>query len=355
MDEHSGHSGHYRHHHSLSYRMHRWAQRHKWVFAGAVIVVVCLVLLAYWVVNRENQQQLMSVVAESQFNAGSGYRDITYQGKSYRYNNRITSILYVGLDSEGDLTRQGKYSVAPQADSITLVVLDEKKRKMTIIALNRDTMTKIRKYTLNGKDRGLLKDHLGYAYTYGDGGTVSCWNMCEAVSEFLYGVPVNYYVITNLTSMVMLSDIISPVTVTVPNDDLADWNGGYRTGAQVVIDSSNLEMFVRSRDTGVDFSNNGRMERQQAYINGAVEKIRSIVTNEPSRAWEDIQKAEKCMQTNITRSRYLDLVKVLKNTVYEKKDYYIPTGEQAVTDHDEFYPDEEALLAKVIEIFYLEK
>ena len=51
---------------------------------------------------------------------------------------------------------------------------------MTILSINRDTMTDIRRYTMNGNDKGLYTTHIGYAYSYGDGGKVSCESLCEA-------------------------------------------------------------------------------------------------------------------------------------------------------------------------------
>ena len=338
----------------LKRRIKHLLHKYRWLGPCALIALVIVVAGAAWMITSVSRQQAMRVTAASQFNIGSGYRDITYQGKSYRYNSRITSILYAGVDSDEPLTRLGKFTMAPRADSISLVVLDEFHHRMTVIALNRDTMTPIRKYTLDGFDRGMIRDHLGYAYTYGDGGEISCRNVCEAVSELLYGIPVNEYVVTNRASLETMAEIVGDVTVTVPNDDLAD--EGFSAGTQAVIDASNIEAFVRSRDTARDLSNVGRMARQQAYINGAVEQIRNLVFDDPSGAWRRMEAAEDFMQTNITRSRYLDLARVLKNTTYDERDYFTPEGEQRVAeDHDRFYPDEEALLAKVIEIFYIEK
>ena len=346
-------AGFVKHHYSFDYRVRRWARRHKGILVCVMVVVVCLAIGFLGALEAHHRQAERQVEAGKSYNAGSGYRNIVFQGEKYHYNHRITSILFVGLDSEGDIDRLNKYSIAPRADSIALIALDEMHKKMPIIALNRDTMTRIRKYTLSGKDRGMYRDHLGYAYTYGDGGRVSCENICEAVSELLYGIPVNDYIVINRTSMITLSEIIGSVVVTVPNDDLTIYGEQYQKDAVVTIDASNLEFFVRTRDINKHYSNEGRMERQQAYINGAIERIRGIVKNNPQEAWEMVQTATKSVRTNITKARYLDLVRVMNHTVYKDKDYYIPGGEHKVTDHDEFYPNEQELLQKVIEVFYI--
>lgn len=358
MSDHS--ESHHHHHHgrkkSLVHRIKSKLKRKKWILPSVLLVTAALIAGALWMVYDVNSEAQRQVTAGKQFNAGSGYRDITYNGNQYRYNSRITTILYAGVDSEGDMVKNARYTMAPRADSISLVVMDEFHHKMTVIALNRNTVAKIRKYSLNGIDRGLFNDLLCYAYTYGDGGEVSCESLCEAVSEMLYGIPINGYVISNRSSLPVLADTIGPVLVTVPNNDLAEADPILTEGALASIDASNLELFVRVRDIDVDFSNVGRMQRQQAYINGAMSKIRRMMENSPAELWNAIQGAENCLQTNITHSRYLDLTKVLKNTSYDEQDYYIPAGELVMDGKiSRFYSDEKALLDKVIEIFYIKQ
>ena len=343
-------------HHHLIYRLKRKTWHHKRLIPIVFVVFAVLIGLAVGVISLQKKQEQMQLIAQNQVNVGSGYRDITYQGKRYRYNTRITTILFAGVDSDEPLVPTARFTVAPRADSISLIVLDEYHHRMTLIALNRDTMTKIRRYTLNGRDRGMFTDHLGYAYTYGDGGTVSCSNLCEAVSQLLYSIPVNEYIVTSRAALPMLGKIIGPVKVTIPNNDLFDLDSSFEAGKQVIIDAANLEFFVRSRDTAVDLSNVGRMERQQAYISAAIEQIKYLFETNPSEMWNTVETAERSLITNITRSRYLDLLRVLKNTTYTKNDYYTPEGSQVVgAEHDQFYPDEAALLSKIVDIFYIKQ
>ena len=338
----------------LKRHFRRWLRRRKWVaFAGALALLI-VVAWGLWMAGNARSQRHYQLLSRHPVDVGSGYRDIVYQGRSYRYNNRVTAVLCVGVDSQGALGATAQYTTAPRADSIALAVLDELNRKTTIIALNRDTMTGIHRYTLNGRDRGVFTDHLGYAFTYGDGGAASCENLCRAVSDLLGGIPINDYVVVNLSSLPVLSEAVGPVEVTVPNDDLADL--GYAAGQTVTIDGANVEQFVRTRDIAEDFSNAGRMERQRAYVNGAMGQFRALLDRNPSELWRRVEQAEGGVLTSITRSRYLDMARALLNTTYEDSDYWIPGGEQvAAEDYDEFYPDGDALRAKVIEVFYMER
>ena len=338
----------------LKHNIKRKLLRHRWLVPAILLSLVVLAGASLWMIQSARSQTGHRLTAGAQYNVGSGYRDITYRGREYRYNNRITTILYAGVDADEPLRATKEFTSAPRADSISLVVLDELNGRMTIIALSRDTMTGIHKYTLDGKDRGLFKDHLGYAYTYGEGGAVSCRNLCQAVSNLLYGVPINEYVIANRATIPTVAEALGDVTVEVPNDDLAA--EGFHRGEEAVIDAGNIELFVRSRDTDADLSNVGRMERQRAYINGAMDQVRAMLSERPSDAWDRLEQAEDSVRTNITRSRYLALTKAVRNTTYSDQDYYVPEGEQVVGKrHDEFHPDQDALLQKVIDIFYIGK
>ena len=356
MNDHSHRNHHGYHNEGGITRIKRLFRRHRRLAAVLLLALAVILGSLVWVISNYNEIDQISIIADNPQNVGIGYRNITYQGKNYRYNNRITAILFAGVDSDTPLVKTAKYTMAPRADSISLIVMDELHKKMTIVALSRDTMTKIRRYSMSGKKSGLYTDHLGYAYTYGDGGKASCDGLCEAVSLLLYGVPVSDFVITNRASIEIIGNIIGPVQITVPNNDLAEKNPLFTEGALVTIDAQNLEEFVRFRDTSIDFSNVGRMQRQQAYISSSINRVRSYLSEEPEKFWKQIQVAEDNVQTNITRSRYLELARIVKNTAFSSQNYYIPEGEQVAGEyHDEFYPDEASLLAKVVDIFYIEQ
>lgn len=338
----------------IKHRVKKRLYRHKWLGIAIAVALVILVALGIWVRDLRNRQMSYRIHSQSQIDVGAGYRTTTYEGREYRYNNLVTTILYAGLDSSGDLKATKQYTVAPRADSVMLLVLDEYHKKMTVVALSRDTMTQIHRYTLNGRDRGLYEDHLGYAYTYGDGGEVSCKNLCQAVSDMLGGIPINEYIINNVSALSALGDMIGPVAVTVPNDDLAD--EGLAKGSVIEVDGSNLETFVRQRDTGEDLSNVGRMERQRAYVKAAMGQLAGSLKDDPTGAWERLLSAERSIRMSITRNRYLDLANAFEKVSFEDDSYYTPEGEQVVgAEHDEFYPDMDRLRARVIELFYLEQ
>ncbi|MDO4650282.1 MAG: LCP family protein, partial [Eubacteriales bacterium] len=163
-----------------------------------------------------------------------------------------------------------------RADSIALLVMNEMTNEMHVISINRDTMTQIRRYTMNGTDEGFYTTHLGYAFSYGDGGKVSCENLAEAVSKLFGNIPIREYVVTNQDSMPYINDLVGGITLTVPNSDLEDKNPEFIAGEEVQITADNINTYLRYRDIGESFSNEGRMERQKSYTIAYFDKLKNM-------------------------------------------------------------------------------
>ncbi len=355
MSSHSSGKGHHHHHHGIWYRMRRW-MRHNKKFAAAAALLCIVVLSAggFFLLHSQKEQSRLHVTAGNSVDMKGGYRTITWKDKEYQYNSLITTILYAGLDSTDPLKASETYSNKARADSISVVILDKKKKKMSILALNRDTMTEIRRYTRTGEDMGTYVSHLGYAYSYGDGGEVSCEDLKEAVEKLL-GISIDEYAVTNQSSITSINDLVGGVTVTVPNDDLAAMYPELKKGAVVTLDDSNVKDFLQHRDTAADFSNEGRIERQQAYVTAYVDLLKDRLASEPDQLWQEIGQMNDYLQTSITKNKYLSLARLLEKVSFTDADYYRPTGKDSAGElHDEFYVDEDALRQLVIDLFYEE-
>lgn len=355
MSSHSSGKGHHHHHHGIWYRMRRW-MRHNKKFAAAAALLCIVVLSAggFFLLHSRREQSRLHVTAGNSVDMKGGYRTITWKDKEYQYNSLITTVLYAGLDSTDPLKASETYSNKARADSISVVILDKKKKKMSILALNRDTMTEIRRYTRTGEDMGTYVSHLGYAYSYGDGGEVSCEDLKEAVEKLL-GISIDEYAVTNQSSITSINDLVGGVTVTVPNDDLAAMYPELKKGAVVTLDDSNVKDFLQHRDTAADFSNEGRIERQQAYVTAYVDLLKDRLASEPDQLWQEIGQMNDYLQTSITKNKYLSLARLLEKVSFTDADYYRPTGKDSAGElHDEFYVDEDALRQLVIDLFYEE-
>lgn len=343
---------HNRHHHRKSRHQRK---KQKMFILGLAAAVIFVGLAATVVVNKLKEQKNYHVTGTNSVDVGARYRYTEYNGKKYQYNNRVTTLLYAGLDSFDELKQTATYGDKARADSIMLIVLDEVSKKMSVVAINRDTMTEVHRFSRNGEDLGVYVTHLGYAYTNGDGGEASCENLKTAVSTLFNNLPIDGYMVSNQTSIVMINDLVGGVTVTVPNDDLAAKYPELTTGNVVTLDESNVRAYVQQRDTAVDFSNEGRIERQKSFVLSFMDEFGSMVKEDASSVWDSLEACSDWMQTDITKNKYLSLADAFSNTNLTPDSYYILEGEDQLGElHDEFYYDEDALQELIIKLFYRE-
>ena len=343
---------HNRHHHRKS-RHHR--KKQKMLILGLAAAVIFVGLAATVVVNKLTEQKNYHVTGANSVDVGVGYRYTEYNGKKYQYNNRVTTLLYAGLDSFDELKQTATYGDKARADSIMLIVLDEASKKMSVVAINRDTMTDVHRFSRNGGDLGTYVTHLGYAYANGDGGTASCENLKTAVSNLFNNLPIDGYMVSNQKSIVMINDLVGGVTVTVPNNDLATQYPELTEGNIVTLDESNVRAYVQQRDTAVDFSNEGRIERQKSFVLSFMDEFGTLVRDNSTQVWDELEECSNWMQTDITKNKYLSLADAFSQTNLAPDSYDILEGEDQLGElHDEFYYDEDALQELIIKLFYRE-
>ena len=306
----SGQRNGHRHHHGS--RRRKQKRKMMLVCTLAVVFVVCL--LGFAVKQKLDRQKSYHVSGSNSIDVGAGYRYTEYNGKKYQYNNRVTTLLYAGLDTYDELKQTATYGDKARADSIMLIVLDEVSKKISVVAINRDTMTEVHRFSRNGNDLGTYVTHIGYAYANGDGGKASCENLKTAVSSLIGGLPISGYIVSNLNSIAMINDLVGGVTVTVPNDDLASKYPELTAGSIVTLDESNVRAYVQQRDTEVDFSNEGRIERQKSFVLSFMDSFGKLVKENSTQVWDKLEESSDWMQTDITKNRYLSLADAFSQT-----------------------------------------
>lgn len=152
-----------------------------------------------------------------------------------------------------------------------------------------------------------------------------------------------------------MNEMVGVVTVTVPNDDLAGSYAELSWGSRVELKRDNVEAFLRWRDTAVPFSNNGRMERQQAYSTEFLEIFRTQAAAQPEAVWEQIESLHGNIQTSITKAQYLHLLKGLSEYTFSEAYYDYLEGTDVVGDvHDEVRPNQEQQMQTILKLFCLQ-
>lgn len=110
------------HRHRHGSRRRKQKRKMMLVCTLAVVFVVCL--LGFAVKQKLDRQKSYHVSGSNSIDVGAGYRYTEYNGKKYQYNNRVTTLLYAGLDSTGELKATASYG-----DKTQYKITEENNRK----------------------------------------------------------------------------------------------------------------------------------------------------------------------------------------------------------------------------------
>ena len=283
-------------------------------------------------------------------------KTITYKGQKYRWNDNLTTILILGTDrtveqQESGMTMAGRNG---QADTILLGVIDNTNKKISFININRDTFVPVAEYASDGDYAGEKKMQICLSYAYGKDNETSCRYTAEAVSKYLYGMPIDYYARLSYDAIPVLNDSVGGVTLTVL-EDLSPTDASLTAGSTVTLFGNQALTYVRWRDMSIVETNENRISRQKQYLyafmNRTVECVRADMTL-PLGLYAN---AKPYMTSNITASQLTYLTsKVLEYGIEGDAIHSIP-GKSVIGsgDHIEFYPDQTALYEQVLSTFYI--
>ena len=323
--------------------------KNKWfirlTFTAAAVVLTAGVLFWMYTDSKKNEKTGTEAgVNEHQ------YRRITVDGVDYAYNTDLITMLVLGIDTEGtDMTGQ--------ADSISLVIFDRGEKRMKLIGISRDSMVDVRVFDAVGNDRGWNTQHLALAYAFAGGREKGCLMTQEAVSRMFHGIPIIYYASANLSALPVFHDLVGEITVRIPDDDLEYLDDDLYKGNSLTLTSENVEQFVRSRNIDLEYSNAGRMKRQQIYIEAYMEKMKTLLDEDFSGMVSRMDAVFSNTVTNVGLNEVSSFAEMaLKYQFDPEQDYYTVQGtDQAGEYHDEFHVDEDALQQLVLQIFYKKK
>lgn len=314
----------------------------------AILAIVCVILLCgvgYTILNGKNKDETRDVPASSTDDAEKSSDTIVVDGREYRLNTNIQTVLFMGIDKNAKSDMGDRAGENGQSDSLNLLIVDRETKKAQILQISRDSMVDIDIYSASGEKMISEPGQIALQYAYGDGEEESCRLTAGKVSELLYGVNVDSYLSLTMEGMVKAADAIGGVTMTVPED--YTWiDPAFSKGATLTMDGEMVEKYVRSRDTEVLDSNVQRMERQSQFMGALIEKLQNV--KETSNYLSLYQQMEPYMVTNMTA----DEMKSLSEYDIDTDTLEVP-GEVILKDgHAQFIIDNEALRKIILKTFY---
>ena len=233
-----------------------------------------------------------------------------------------------------------------------LLIFDEANQVCNVLHLNRDTMLEMPVIGLGGRQAGTYYGQLALAHTYGSGLADSCENSRKTISDFLYGIQIDYYVAMHMDAIAILNDAVGGVSVNV-RDDFSQVDPTIEKGEMVLFGQQAIN-FVRTRKDVGDQLNLSRIERQKEYIDGFVAAFKAkqaVNTEFIVTAYEDVS---PYLVTDCSLNAMRGLME--RYAEYSVGEVVTPEGENVMgEEYFEFYVDEEKLDELILRLFYAPK
>lgn len=205
-----------------------------------IIIIAAVLGIAYWKTNKTFDKIYNPI-------EGKKKTSVTLNGST------PFSVLIMGVDERpGDRGR---------SDTLIATTINGKTNKTQMLSIPRDTKTEIIGHNSNEKK-------INAAYAFGGAKMAS-----DTTTEFLKGIPFNYYITMNMEGFHDLVDAVGGVTVYNDTEGISLGKKVFHKG-NVTLDGDNALAYVRIRKTDAqgDF---GRQKRQQQVITAIVKKVLS--------------------------------------------------------------------------------
>ena len=279
---------------------------------------------------------------------------VTWNGKTYRRNTYIHTILCLGIDRTDDMVGTREPGEAGQSDGIYLIAQDTVRNQIKILMIPRDTMTRIVITDKNNQELGTRVDHLNIAYGYGDGEKLSCDLAKRAVMNLLQGIPIDRYMAVDIVVLSKLNDAVGGVTVTIPTDGMEKRDPAFVKGTQVTLHGDQAEAFIRYRDIERDNSALFRMNQHKEYMEQFFKAVKQKSKEDSQIVTNMFDMIQDYMQTDMPKDEYMKIaIDVLGSGSLGDDNFRMIPGVGTATDtYDEFHANIQQMIPILLQMFY---
>lgn len=277
-------------------------------------------------------------------------RTIKYGGKTYRLNEDIMTVTFIGYN-EGEVSESNSY----MADAIYIAAIDDRTGKTTILGVSRDTMLDVDVFSVDGNYINTEKTQLSYAYSYGNEQVPGGKNVNTSLTRLFFGLPMNNYFAIDMASLEDLNDAVGGVTLTSKMTFVSKETGEtVNKGDKVTLTGEDVITYVRSRDVKDLESNNARMDRQQQYIMAFLQSIVPAAKKDLSTVTKLYGVVSDNADTNLDLPKvtYLSTAALTKMRKASDIEYVRLKGKIKAGEHAEMYLDDKDTLETMLKVFY---
>lgn len=273
---------------------------------------------------------------------------ISINKKKYATEDNIKCYLILGTDHSGAEDEDEENYTGSMADFLLLAVFNKTEKTYGFLEINRDTITTVRAIDENGEEEGTFDMQICTAHWYGSNKRMSVQNTLYAVSGLLGGLQINGYYNIGMDHIKDINHAVGGVTVTI-EDNFSNEDPTLVKGETIKLSDDQAYHFLHDRIDVGDGTNVNRMHRQEAYMQGLLDKLKSEMKDNPSAFSDKFRELEKYTLTNLNAEDISDM----QGIIDQGKDMGIlsPKGKtktgKALDDgikHSEFYMNQKSLI-----------
>ena len=278
---------------------------------------------------------------------------VKYNGQIYAYNEDILTFLVMGIDKNRDVKEVEEGTNGGQADALFLVVLNPHDNSLSVIGINRNTMTDVSVYDNNGSFVNTVKAQIAVQHGFGNGVEESCEYQVNAVQHLLYEMPVHGYAAINMDAIGPLTDMVGGVDVVALEDIKSGNSTVIKEGEEVHLEGDLAFAYIHNRDTKEFGSADHRLERQKQFITTYLQKVKQKTKEDIGFPISVYQSIAPQTVTSLTVDEMTYLVSIAKDYSFDENYLYTLKGETKQGDvFEEFYVDETDLFELILKVFY---
>ena len=268
------------------------------------LAALVLIAVAGYLIGQQLEK---GNVKEERATMSSGfgrYEEKIHDGKTYYKKTNITTLLLMGIDRDTTAVTNS-YRNGGQSDFMLLLVLDHSTNTIRQLQIERDTMTKVDVLTILGKPGGTRNMQICLSHGYGADQTACCENAVYSASRYLDDLNIDLYMAVDYSAIDQINSMLGGVTVTV-QEDFSALDPEMTLGKTMRLQGHQAELYVRSRMNVGDGTNASRQLRQREWLDGAVELLKSKVSQNGSFLQELLDGMGNRLTTNAAQGRLLN-------------------------------------------------
>jgi len=172
------------------------------------------------------------------------------------------------------------------------------------------------------------------------------------VDNLMYMIPIHGYYAMNMGAITMLNDAVGGVEL-VALEDVVIEETNIKKGERVTLFGRDAFRYTKYRDHLIDYTANGRLERQKQYLAAFIQKTKQMVMQDLSIPLELYEIIADYSVTDVTVDEMMYLASQAVTYSFDMSNIHSIPGETIVNgEYEEFYVDEAGLYDIIVEVFY---